>query len=90
MKINSSDLINLPVFTEDGQNLGRLDSFDVNIASQEIEKYFIKTGLIKGLWHERLMIDKSQVISITKNKMVVEDNTIKDSPALGTAKPVLS
>jgi len=78
MKILSSDLINLPVFTQSGQHLGRVDSFEVDIDSQAITKYHVKTGLIKGLWHQQLLIDPSQVISISKEKMIIEDNAVKE------------
>ena len=77
MKILSSDLINLPVYTQSGQHLGRVDSFEVDIEAYTIIKYNVRTGLIKGLWHQQLVIDPSQVISISKEKMVVEDNVGK-------------
>lgn len=78
MKIQSSDLINLPVYTQSGQHLGRVDSFEVDIDTHAITHYYVRTGLIKGLWHEQLIIDQSQVISISKEKMVVEDNVSKE------------
>lgn len=74
MKIQSSDLINLPVYTQSSRHLGRIDSFEVDIDTHTITHYHIKTGLIKGLWHQQLVIATSQVISISKEKMVVEDN----------------
>ncbi len=77
MKISSSDLINLPVYTESGQHLGRVISFDINFDNYLVERFYVKTGLIQGLWHEQLMIVPTQIISITKEKMVVEDNTKK-------------
>ena len=77
MKILSSDLINLPVFTQSGQYLGRISDFEVDIESHTVSRYYVKTGLIKGLWHQQLMIAPSQVISISKEKMVVEDNVRK-------------
>ncbi|OGY44534.1 MAG: hypothetical protein A2729_01750 [Candidatus Buchananbacteria bacterium RIFCSPHIGHO2_01_FULL_39_14] len=81
MLISSSDLINLPVYTSNGRHLGRIASFDLNIDGQTIENYYVKTGLIKGLWHEQLMINHRQVISISKEKMVVEDMVLKESEA---------
>ena len=78
MKIQSSDLINLPVYTQSGQHLGRVDSFEVDIDNHTITHYHIKTGLIKGLWHQQLVIVSSQVISISKEKMIVEDNVKKE------------
>ncbi|HLC89827.1 MAG TPA: hypothetical protein VJG65_02610 [Patescibacteria group bacterium] len=78
MLISSGDLINLPVYAQVGTHLGRIISFDLNIDSQTIENYYVKTGLIKGLWHQQLIINRRQVISISKEKMVVEDNAAKE------------
>jgi len=77
MKIFSSDLINLPVYSESGQHLGRIDSFEIDVETHLILEYHIRTGLIKGLWHQQLIINRSQVISISKARMVVEDNVSK-------------
>lgn len=74
MKITSGDLNNLPVFTQSGKNLGRVDSFDIDIDLNKITHFYVKTGLIKGLWHEKLMIAHEQVISIAKDKMIVDDS----------------
>lgn len=78
MKTLSSDLINLPVYTQSGHHLGRIDSFEVDIDNHTITNYHVKTGLIKGIWHQQLVIAQSQVISISKEKMVVEDNVKKE------------
>ena len=81
MKIHSSDLINLSVYTQSGQHLGRIDSFDVDIDTHTVTHYYVKTGLIKGLWYQQLIIAQSQVITITKDKMIVEDNVGKEPAA---------
>ncbi|OGY51633.1 MAG: hypothetical protein A3J59_04940 [Candidatus Buchananbacteria bacterium RIFCSPHIGHO2_02_FULL_56_16] len=74
MRISSSDLINLPVETQSSAHLGRVSSFDLDLDGHKVVRYYVKTGLIKGLWHQQLLIDPIQVISISKEKMVVEDN----------------
>lgn len=77
-KILSNELINLPVYTQSNIYLGRLTSFEVDIDDQNIIAYHVKTGLIKGLWHQELIIHPSQVISITLERMVAEDNVSKE------------
>ncbi len=77
MQISSDDLVNLPVYTQSGQRLGRVTSFEIDIDSYTISRYYVKTGLIQGLWHQQLIIHQSQVISISAEKMVVEDNVKK-------------
>ena len=89
MKIVSSDLLNLPVYTQSGQNLGRINSFEVDIDNHAIIFYQIKTGLIKGLLHEQLTVHPSQVVSVSLEKMVVKDNVVKESqPNLATSSVV--
>jgi len=70
--------------TQSGQDLGRVSTFDVDAGSQTITHYYVRTGLIKGLWHEELMVAASQVISISVEKMVVEDTVM---PAVGQTVP---
>ncbi|OGY45886.1 MAG: hypothetical protein A2744_00865 [Candidatus Buchananbacteria bacterium RIFCSPHIGHO2_01_FULL_44_11] len=78
MQFSSTDLINLPVYTQSGQNLGRIVSFDFDIESHLVVNYHVSTGLIKGLWHQHLLVHRSQVVSISKDRMLVEDNVSKD------------
>ena len=78
MKILSSSLINLPVQTKGGTDLGKVSDFEINIDSGALESLYVKTGLIKGLWHEQLVIGKDQIISITAKKVVVSDLAIKE------------
>lgn len=80
MTISSSDILNLPVFTVSGQHLGRVSSFDVEAENDlmVVVRYYVRTGLIKGLWHEQLIIHKSQIVSIDNEKMVVEDSVLRD------------
>ncbi len=74
----SEELSNLPVYTQSGEHLGKVASFDFDVDMHIIEHYYIKTGLIKGLGNEQLVVHQSQVISVSKEKMVVEDNIVKE------------
>ncbi len=78
MKILSDNLIGLPVYTENGRSLGKVDSFEIELETSLITHYHISTGLIKGLWHQKLVVSRSQVISISKEKMIVEDNSVQE------------
>jgi hypothetical protein len=77
MPLSSNDLLNLPVFTVSGRHLGRITSFDIEGENDimMITRFYVRTGLIKGLWHEQLIIHKNQVVSVSHEKMVVEDGT---------------
>ncbi|OGG87572.1 hypothetical protein A3B87_02430 [Candidatus Kuenenbacteria bacterium RIFCSPHIGHO2_02_FULL_39_13] len=74
MKINSKQLKNLPAQSESGQDLGVLESFNVDVESQSIIEYNIKpSSLIKELVHGDLIISRGQVIDITEKKIIVKD-----------------
>lgn len=81
MRISSDDLLNLPVESQSGQHLGRINGFDVDADSHRVTRYYVRTGLIKGLWHQQLLIDPVQVISISKERMVVEDGVVREPAA---------
>lgn len=75
MKINSLKIINLPVFTQSGQHLGRLKDFIIDNESQSILEYIIKpSSLIKEFIEGDLPISRGQIIEIKKDRLVVEDN----------------
>lgn len=74
MLISHNSLLHLPVFTESNGFLGRIHSFDVDIESQSIIKYHVQGGgLLQGFLAQKLLVDRSQVVSISKDKMIVED-----------------
>lgn len=84
MRIASGDLLNLSVYTASGQHLGRVAGFEIDLETHSILSYHISTGLIKGLWHQQLTIHPRQIISVSKDAMIVEDNAVTEpAPELG-------
>ncbi|MFA6322176.1 MAG: PRC-barrel domain-containing protein [Candidatus Buchananbacteria bacterium] len=81
MIISSSEILNLAVYTQSEIHLGRISAFDLDADTGKIVTFYIKTGLIKGLWHQQLTVSNNQVISIDKDKMIVAD-TVKKQPIL--------
>ena len=81
MYLSNDNIIKLPVFTKSGDKLGQVSHFEVDTISQQIVKYYVKSGgLVNELLRKdkELIIDQSQVISISAEKMVVEDLTAKE------------
>ena len=80
MLLRSKDLINLPVYSESGQRLGKISDFEIESSSQNIIKYYVKPeSIIKELVSRELVISAQQVISIDKEKMIVEDTLTKET-----------
>lgn len=71
MTISTKQLIGLPVVTKSGLKLGRIVNCLVDIDSQSILQYTVKEGLVAG--RKTLLINRGQVISISSDKMVVDD-----------------
>ncbi len=79
MTITGQQIKNLPVVTKSGQILGKVKDIEINIETQNISKYIIKSNQItKRLAGKELIISPGQVISIDDQKMIVEDGTVKD------------
>lgn len=75
MLLRKKDLINLPVETRSGQALGRISDFELNPLTQQIERYYVKSGRqLISLFPGELIIHYTQVLSVTSEKMVVDDN----------------
>lgn len=82
MNLKKKDLLNLPVYTQSGQHLGRISDFEFEPGTQAIVKYYVKSGgLIKELLQDELLINREQVVSITQDKMTVDDSLVPISDA---------
>ncbi len=93
MTLRKGELINLPVYTQSGEHLGKVADFVFQPDGQTIIQYHIKSGtLLRELLEKELLVSREQVISITNERMVVEDSviTIRDTKkeALKKAVPV--
>jgi len=81
MKITNQQLINLPVVTESGQQLGKIESFNLDIDSQSILEYNIKpSNIVKELIQGDLTIPRGQVVDISQDKIIVKDTFSKSEP----------
>ena len=78
MKINNKQLKNLPVITESNQELGNLESFNIDTDSQSILEYNIKpTNIVKELIQGDLTISRGQIIDIGPDKIIIKDSFSK-------------
>lgn len=86
MYLKKEELIGLPVFTQRGDNLGRVSDLEIDAESHLVFKYHVKSsGLIKGLFEDKLLVDRQQVISLDKEKMTVEDAVLSEGEKIKAA-----
>ncbi len=80
MILTTKDLINLPVETKSGRLIGRVSDFEIETDSGLVTKFYVRQGNLIGglLGRDLLIIGRNQVLSISKEKMVVEDGLIKE------------
>jgi len=77
MRLSKEQLIGLKVETKSGQSLGMIRDFVIDTATHKIIQYLIKpNSLVKKITGELMIIHFEQVISLEKDKMIVDDNTV--------------
>jgi sporulation protein YlmC with PRC-barrel domain len=91
MRLNSKQIIGLPVETKSKQHLGKIGSFDVDADTGQVQTFHVKTrGLVKGLLDEELLVNWSQVIEMNDERMVVADASVPQGVRALAARPVES
>jgi sporulation protein YlmC with PRC-barrel domain len=87
MQLTEKELLGLSVETKSGQALGVVNGFEIDVDSQKIVRYFVKpNNIIKNFLVSELVVDFQQVILITKEKMIVDDNVKKEKAYIKKAK----
>ena len=82
MVISFRQLKNLPVYTKNGDYLGKIKDLVINSQSHSVQEYRLQSSqMIAKLTGEDLIIKPGQVISLDQEKMVVEDNVVSEKEA---------
>lgn len=65
------NIIGMPVVDEHKHKLGKVEDFTVETSSFVIQQLHVKRGFIKGLNDTGLLVNRSQIVEITDNEIVV-------------------
>jgi sporulation protein YlmC with PRC-barrel domain len=65
-----------PVVDESGRKLGTVEDYSINLDSNHIQKLYVRKSLIHALLGSNFIIDRTQIIDITPNRITVRDLTI--------------
>lgn len=92
MLISDKQLIGLRVETASREHIGHVAGLEIDIESQSILNYFIRpAGLVGGLLGSERIVARGQVVSITSERMVVENGKVKETTSGNKEKePFLS
>ena len=76
--IDDKTLLKLPVYTKSGTCLGKVSGLEFECDSQMVINFVvIPKGITSRILKSPLIIGREQVISITAEKMTVDDNVEK-------------
>ena len=81
MQLSHRQIIKLPVETRSGQKLGVVVSFELDSERQSILRYVVKPAMVPRLLANELIISATQVISLTNEKMLVDDAVLPQREA---------
>lgn len=88
--ITLKTLNNLPVETKSGMRLGRVVGAEIDEASHLIVTYLVQPGRIaRPLVRTPLRISRTQVLSITASRMIVDDATPRAAERVELAKQAI-
>lgn len=74
------NLLGLPVFTRSGAALGKLMDVELDVEAHLVMSYHVRTSqLLPGFLSKQIVVGREQVVSITAEKIIVEDTIIKES-----------
>ncbi len=71
-------LLDKLVYTEDRKKLGKVSNFVVEIEGFLIMKLYVARSMMKSLGTSQLIIDRSQVVQVTDDKIIVKSTAIKE------------
>jgi uncharacterized protein YrrD len=67
-------IINNKVYTLSGEKLGKVSDFEIDLSTDRLSKIYVSGGnIIKNLIRGELIINKDQIISISEDKIIVEN-----------------
>ena len=68
-------MINLPVFTVSGKEIGHLIDLNIDTDSQSVISYSVKSNhTIVGIFNNELIINRGQIVDILPDKIIASDN----------------
>ncbi|MBU0731402.1 hypothetical protein KKC88_00810 [Patescibacteria group bacterium] len=81
MRLSNKQILNLPVYTQSEDFLGRVIGFEVDAANHQIVQYHVgSSSSMKNILTNTpdFLISENQVIEVNEEKMIVEDLVIKE------------
>jgi sporulation protein YlmC with PRC-barrel domain len=84
MQLSCRQIVGLPVETRSGLRLGVVASLEIDAEQQAVARYLVRPALLPRLLARRLVVNAAQVVSLTDEKLVVEDGLVRDPGVAAT------
>jgi sporulation protein YlmC with PRC-barrel domain len=82
MRIAYKDLEGVAVETESGEGLGKLVDVTLDLEAHQVTHIMVaKSSLLSKLLPSELTIAVAQIVSVSKDKVVVRDNVVEEEAA---------
>lgn len=83
------ELENKPVVTKSGQKLGKVATYTLDNTTLFIIKLHVRPNGLRAFKTTELVIDRSQIMQVTDDEVIVKDAKIKDEAKIPVAGPVI-
>jgi len=75
MVANQFNPLDKQVSTQNGQKLGRVIDYAINLDTSYIQKLYARPTFFQSRFHDQIIIDRSQIIELTDKTIIVQDST---------------
>jgi uncharacterized protein YrrD len=82
------EIMGKPVFTESKKRLGKVSDYSFDREGFFIQKLYVAQSLIKSFSGGNLIVDRSQIVEITRSRVVVKDEVVTDMADQPVIEPV--
>jgi sporulation protein YlmC with PRC-barrel domain len=79
--------IGLPVVTDLGRKLGSVEDYTINLETARLQKLYIRQSIIRSWLGSSLIIDRTQIIDVNQQHIVVRDASVKAPVIAGEPVP---
>jgi sporulation protein YlmC with PRC-barrel domain len=78
------------VLADTGRRIGRVTEFNINLMTGRVQQLFVRPPLWRGWFAPQLIIDRSQIVDISGDRIIVRDATITDTVLSPDSLPTIN
>jgi len=75
---SAASLSGSKVMTQDGQQVGSVGDVDIDIPGGQVTAYLLSEGLLAGLTGKQREVPTSEVVSVSQNMLVVQNQAVRN------------